>query len=57
MSGIRSRVQSPPLEVLSQALVRGGRGVSDGHEIERLTAETEEGFAGIATLSVTAINS
>ena len=57
MSGIRSRTPSPPVEVLSQALVRGGRGVSDGEEIRKLTTETEDGFAGASQLSVASISS
>jgi len=57
MSGIRAKASSPPVEVLSQALVRGGRGVSDANEIRRLTTETEQAFAGAAGLSGDAVAS
>jgi hypothetical protein len=57
MSGIRTNAPSPPVEVLSQALVRGGRGISDGEEIRKLTTETERGFASVAELSIGPISS
>lgn len=57
MSGIRTNAPSPSVEVLSQALVRGGRGVSDGEEIRKFTTETEQGFAGATELSIGPINS
>jgi hypothetical protein len=49
MSSVRK--QSPTLGLLSQALLRGGRGVSNGEEISRLTNDTEAGFAGASNLS------
>jgi hypothetical protein len=52
MSGIRTAAPSASVEVLSQALVRGGRGVCDGEEIRRLATETEQGFAGVTELSI-----
>ena len=55
MSSVRG--QSATLGLLSQALVRGGRGVSNGEEIARLTNDTEAGFAGASDLSVTATRS
>lgn len=45
-----ARGQSPTLGLLSQALVRGGRGVCDAAGIARLTSETEAGFAGASSL-------
>lgn len=50
----RVRRQSPTLGLLSQALVRGGRGVSNGDEISRLSNETEAGFTGASNLSTVA---
>lgn len=38
------RGQKPYLELLSQALVRGGRGVSGGSDVERLAERTDAGF-------------
>jgi hypothetical protein len=38
------RGQKPYLGLLSQALVRGGRGVSGGSEVERLAERTDAGF-------------
>jgi hypothetical protein len=55
MSGIRTNTPSPPVEVLSQALVRGGRGVSDGKEIRKLTSETEGAFVSASKLSSPAV--
>ncbi len=52
MSNVRR--QSPTLGLLSQALVRGGRGVSNGEEIAYLSSRTEAGFAGAGNLSATA---
>jgi hypothetical protein len=57
MSSIRTNASSPSVEVLSQALVRGGRGVSDGEEIRKFTTETEQGFAGATDLSIGPISS
>ncbi|HUB39992.1 MAG TPA: hypothetical protein VMA72_14165 [Streptosporangiaceae bacterium] len=45
------RQQSPTLALLSQALVRGGRGISGSEEIQDLTDATEAGFAGASRLS------
>jgi hypothetical protein len=42
VSGVRA--QSPVLGMLSQALVRGGRGVFNGAEIHNLADATEDGF-------------
>lgn len=50
ISSVRSR--SVPLGLLGQALVRGGRGVSDSEEVTRLTVTTEAGFVGASDLSV-----
>lgn len=55
MSGMRT--QSPVLGMLGQALVRGGRGVSDGQEIRDLTSVTEQGFDGATRGSVPAATS
>jgi hypothetical protein len=52
-----ARGQSPTLGLLSQALVRGGRGVSDAAGIARLTSETEAGFAGASSLLADATRS
>jgi hypothetical protein len=52
MSSVRGR--SPTLGLLSQALVRGGRGVSNNEEITKLARETEAGFAGAGNLSIAA---
>jgi hypothetical protein len=51
------REQSPILGMLSQALVRGGRGVSDGQEIRNLAGATEGGFDGASRGSVPAVHS
>ncbi len=40
------RARSPVLGMLSQALVRGGRGVSNGREISDLSEAAEDGFDG-----------
>lgn len=40
------RTRSPLLGMLSQALVRGGRGVSGGQDVQQLVRATERGFAG-----------
>jgi hypothetical protein len=48
------RRQSPTLGLLSQALVRGGRGVSTDQGITRLSNETEAGFTGASNLSAIA---
>lgn len=53
----RVRQETPTLALLSQALVRGGRGVSNGEEIASLTNATEAGFAGATNLSVRATRS
>jgi hypothetical protein len=55
MSGVRT--QSLPLGLLGQAMVRGGRGISDGTEMSKLATDTEGGFAGASTLSSSAIRS
>jgi hypothetical protein len=55
MSSVRKR--NPTLGLLSQALVRGGRGVSDGEGIAQLINDTEAGFAGASHLSVAATRS
>jgi hypothetical protein len=55
ISSVRER--SPTLGLLGEALVRGGRGVSDGAEIHRLTSDTEAGFAGASSLSGAATQS
>lgn len=49
MSSVRTR--EPSLGLLSQALMRGGRGVADGEEIRALTTTTAAGFAGASELS------
>jgi hypothetical protein len=51
------RQQSPTLGLLSQALVRGGRGVSNGQEIASLANTTEAGFAGASDLAIDATRS
>jgi hypothetical protein len=51
------RKQSIVLGVLSQALVRGGRGVAGGREVRKLTEDTERGFRGVSRLSVSATRS
>ncbi len=51
------RTRSPVLGMLSQALVRGGRGVSDGQEIRDLAGATEGGFDGASSGSVPAARS
>jgi hypothetical protein len=48
------RTQDPVLGLLSQALVRGRRGVSDGNEVGALTASTSAGFTGATVLSTAA---
>jgi hypothetical protein len=60
MSAMRG--QNPVLGMLSQALVRGGRGVFNGAEIHNLASATEDGFyaaangaAAVARSAVTAI--
>lgn len=40
-----ARTESPELGLLSQALVRGGRGLADREHVENLTGATAEGFA------------
>jgi hypothetical protein len=49
ISSVRSRESS--LGLLSQALVRGGRGVAGGDEITDLTEKTQAGFVASAQLS------
>ena len=51
------RADQPVLGLLSQALMRGGRGVSDGPEIESLARTTSTGFDGAAALSEPAARS
>jgi hypothetical protein len=45
------RAKEPSLGLLSQALVRGGRGVSGSEQITDLTDKTAAGFAGSSQLS------
>jgi hypothetical protein len=40
----KSRAQGVALGLLGQAMVRGGKGVSDGNDIAALTTDTEAGF-------------
>lgn len=52
MAAIASvRSQESSLGLLSQALVRGGRGLAGGDEITDLTEKTQAGFIGSAQLS------
>jgi len=53
----RSRTRGVALGLLSQAMVRGGKGVSDGHDAAGLAADTEAGFTGAGSLSFPAIRS
>jgi hypothetical protein len=47
------RTSQPVLGLLSQALMRGGRGVSDGPEIQSLASATATGFVAASELSET----
>lgn len=43
------RSQNPVISLLSQALVRGGKGVTDSREAEDLTTQTRSGFEAAVT--------